>query len=306
MLRFKKAFNFWSLLVVLSLVVSGCGFGSLPSTKTKSSKIIYPDDGIYPVKSDDVLKVWSNSLPTKDANNDPIGVAWKEMTGVNVEFEQPMEGSSEALSLLVASDDLPDIIIANLHRQVGGVQKFVDDEVVISLNEHMQFAPHLKSYLDSNPDIDKMAKSDDGNYYMFPFIRGDEKLTVSSGPVIRRDLLKKGGMEVPETIDEWYAALSYFKSLGATAPLSYDLLYWEGQEAGMFIGAYGTRIGFYIEDGNVKYGVLDPSFKDAVANLHKWYKEGLLDKNIVKVSGLDTNIMNSDTAATALWRRILV
>ena len=59
--------------------------------------------------------------------------------------------------------------------------------------------------------MDKAVKTDEGNYYCFPGIYDGEYLLVYNGPVIRKDLLDKTGLERPETIDQWTEVLTYFK-----------------------------------------------------------------------------------------------
>lgn len=295
----RKTITLLILAAAAAAALSGCG--DYKELEQKSSKVEYSGSDVYPVKCDDTLKVWSSTLPGGDITQNPLGSIWQEETGVNVEFIQPMNGSEEALTILLASGDLPDILLTNLYNQPGGVKKYVDDEVIIPITDYMdKFAPNLKKYLDENKDIDKMSKSDDGEYFSFPFLRGDEKLTVSSGLAVRKDMLDKAGLDIPETIDEWHTVLQAFKSQGVSAPLSYDLLYWE-KYAGVFMGAYGTKADFYLKDGKVTYGYLEPEFKEGLKTLNQWYSEGLIDKNIVKIADKDANILNSVTGASCMW-----
>ena len=68
---------------------------------------------------------------------------------------------------------MPDIIEYKWINYAGGPQKAIDDGVIIALNDYMQYAPNLKKFLDEHPDIANMVKTDEGNYYCFPFLRGD-------------------------------------------------------------------------------------------------------------------------------------
>ena len=52
-----------------------------------------------------------------------------------------------------------------------------------------------------------MVKTDEGNYYCFPFIRGDDILSVFYGPQIRKDWLDECSLEIPTTISEWEIVL---------------------------------------------------------------------------------------------------
>ncbi len=155
--------------------------------------------------------------------------------------------------------------------------------------------------LDDDPNVRKQIICDDGKIYCYTNLAPEERAYTSSGIAIRKDLLDKAGLAVPETIDEWHTALTAFKQQGMDAPLSYDLMYWE-RYAGIFTGAYGVKANFYLDDnGKVHYGILEPEMKEAVSTLAQWYSEGLIDRNIVKVADLDANILNSQTGATCTW-----
>lgn len=45
----------------------------------------------------------------------------------------------------------------------------------------------------------------------------------------------------------------------------------------LFAGAFDVGIGYYIDDGKVKYGMLEPGFKDFLTLMNQWYREKLLD-----------------------------
>lgn len=279
-------------------LMASCGVGEMTN---KSSNITYAPDGVYPMKCNDSLTVWSNSFPG-DMETNTLGKEWQEKTGVNVEFIQPMNGSKEALSVMIASGDYPDIIVAGLYGEPGGVQKFADDDVIIPLDDKLkEFSPTYNKILEDDKDVKKQITCDDGHVYSYTNLAAGEEADATSGIAVRKDMLDKAGLDIPETIDEWHTALTAFKNQGAEAPLSYDLMYWE-RYAGVFTGAYGVKANFYLDDsGKVHYGILEPEMKEAVKTLAQWYKEGLIDKNIVKVADLDSNILNSQTAATCTW-----
>ena len=85
-----------------------------------------------------------------------------------------------------------------LNSYPGGPEKAIDDGVIIAPERyHRQYCPNLKKYLEENPDIDKMVKTDEGHYYAFPFIRGEAGLCYTVGGFIRQDWLDELGLEVP-------------------------------------------------------------------------------------------------------------
>ena len=105
------------------------------------------------------------------------------------EIHQPAAGQSkDALNILLASGDLPDMIEYNWFDFPGGPEKAIADGYILRLNDIIdKYAPHYKKYLEEHPEIDKMLKTDNGSYYTFPFLRGDPLLQVYQGPIVRAD-----------------------------------------------------------------------------------------------------------------------
>lgn len=205
--------------------------------------------------------------------------ALEKATGVKVDYKHPAIGQgAEQFNLLLASGDLPDIIEYGWFEFPGGPGKAIKDGYIVALNDYIdEYAPNLKKYLEEHPEVDKMIKTDEGEYYCFPFIRGDEKLLLSAGPIVRVDLLEKLGIENPVTYDDWYNMLKKFKEAGVEIPLSFNAT--NTNEINSLLGMFGAASSYYIENGTVKFGPLEKEFKNTLMMLNKWYSEGLYDKN---------------------------
>lgn len=204
----------------------------------------------------------------------------EKRTGVHIEFIHPPEGNeNENLNILLASGELPDIIENNWAAFSGGPERALQDGYIIPLNEVMKKdAPNISKILKENSEWDRMVKTDDGRYYAFPFLRSSEELVVFFGLVLRKDWLEDLHLDIPTTIDDWYTTLKAFKEKkGATTPLTFEKQYELNGKYGTFSGAYGVKKGFYVEDGRVVYGAIQPGFKSHLETLKKWYSEGLLD-----------------------------
>lgn len=264
----------------------------------------------YPIKTDKTLTYWAeingNTVGIKSALGDmPFFQEWQKKTGVPLKFSSPVVNQAkEGLNVLLASGELPDMIEYNWLDFPGGPEKAIKDGYILKLNDLIdKNAPNLKKYLKEHPDVDKMVKTDNGNYFAFPFIRGDEYLKVFQGPIVRKDWLDELGLPVPTTIDEWYTVLKAFKEKkGAAAPLSFFSVPRPLEQIynGAFIGAFGINRLFYSDNGQIKFGPAQPEYKEFLATFRKWYAEGLIDKNIATVDSktLDANLASNATGAT--------
>ncbi|MDF2815024.1 MAG: extracellular solute-binding protein family 1 [Paenibacillus sp.] len=264
----------------------------------------------YPMKTTTTLSFWQemtgNLTGVKSSQNDvPFYQEWQKVTGVPIKYiTAPPNQGKEVLNVMLASGDLPDMIDYNFHGFPGGPEKAIKDGYILRLNDVIdKYAPNLKKYLKENPEIDKMAKTDNGSYYAFPFFRGDPSLMVFQGPIIRKDWLDELGLPIPITIDDWYTTLKAFKEKkGATAPASFVGLPRPLNEFsnGAFVGAFGVNRNFYKEDGKIKFGPMEAGYKEFLATFRKWYAEGLIDKNLATadVKVLDANFVSGATGAT--------
>jgi len=210
----------------------------------------------------------------------PVYSELQKRLGINLDFIHPAVGQeSEQFNLMIASNALPDIIVANFVEYNGGPEKAMADNIIVPLNDLIRrYAPNLRKLLRENKEIDKLVKTDSGRYYSFPSVRPDESTLVYLGPVMRKDWLDEAGLHIPETIDEWTVTLKAFKeNNGAVAPLivMLDDIRWNN----VLIGSFGIGRDFYVDDNGktVKYGPYEQKYKDFLITINSWYKDGLID-----------------------------
>src|SRR5690606_11927861 len=80
-----------------------------------------------------------------------------------------------------------------------------------------------------------------------------------------------------------------------------DEVPFEGTGLDMFTPAFGIRRTYYLdpETQKVKYGPIEPEFKEYLATLNKWYTEGLIGKNSITTDSKRTdNNITSDIAGS--------
>ena len=285
------------LISAICIAAGCCSCGK----NAKKTSYINPDmptgEVSYPIQTDEKLTYWvrlPNALSTSVTNfaETEFAKEYMKRTGINVEYSHPAQGmESEAINLLLASGELPDIIEYNWLSLNPDLS--IEKDNIYALNDIIDnYSPNLKKWLSEHPDINKQVMTDNGNYYVYPFIRNDDKLQSTSGFMIRGDWLRELGLEAPETIDEWRTVLTAFRDKkGATSPFS-------GMPTN-FMGAFGIYSDFYIDNGKVHYGYYEPALRDYIIEMNKWYNEGLLDKNFAVIDGNQSNsdILNNRVGA---------
>ena len=294
---FKKVM-LCGLIVSMLLSSSGCGGGNNDKEYDKGSGEMPKTLTIFSGLGSYALKAGA-----KD-NNDLLPYQlMEELTGCHVEWIHPaVGGMEEKFNLMIASGNLPDMIVYYWREVSGGAKMYADDDIILPLSGMIkENMPNLSTFNEANPAIAKQYYDDSGEVYSIPFIRKDSELKVFQGPQIRKDWLDKLGLEMPKTPDELYDVLKAFKTRdpngnGIADEIPMSGVKFEGtpQAISNLMWQFGTANGFYIEDGKVKYGVMEDKFATALSYITKLYSEGLIDHDylINDRDKMDNKFMN--------------
>ncbi|MDR0406278.1 MAG: extracellular solute-binding protein [Clostridiales bacterium] len=276
------------IAVLLMLAgLAGCGGGGKNNVAEIDFEVT--TDGSYPVDTDKTLTYWvqlheSVAPNFQSLNETRFGEELIAQTGINVQFiHPPVTQVTEKFNLLIASRDYPDIIEWGWYGFTGGPHMAIEDKIILPLNSVIEkAAPNLRAYLEAHPAVTKDVSTDEGEVYSFPFVRENDYLNTYYGPMFRKDFLDRAGLDVPETVEEWEAALYAFRDMGVEIPLMTMLDNNRLKMSSPFLGAYGVMGDFYVENAKVKFGPYEEEpFSKFITLMTKWYKDGVLDPNFV-------------------------
>lgn len=233
-------------------------------------------------------------------NNMPFNPEWKvwqeiaNKTNISLEgvISQSNANEEEAFNLMLSSGELADIIS---YKNVSDLEKLGRDGGLIALNDLIkEHAPNLQKALDENPKLSQGATSLDGNIYFIPKF---SSLLSAEFWWIRQDWLDKLDLEVPTTVDELYTVLTAFRNedpngngLKDEIPLLDRAGYKFPDE---YLYLWDTSTNFYVKDGEIIYEPLEEDFALGVKSLAKWYKEGLIDPEILTRGAKSRDILYS-------------
>lgn len=324
---FRKPVAVLAAMATVASLLAGCGSktGGTSSTGGETKETSKAAEGSsnanaggevsYPLADGGELTYWLQLNTNASANftnlgETELGKALQEQTGITIKFQHPAAGADQAkeqFNLIVADGNLPDIMEWQWVKMYpGGPEKAIKDGVIIPLNDIIdQYCPNLKKYLTENPDVDKMIKTDDGNYFAFPFIRGEDKLRYTVGGFIRKDWLDELGLEVPTTVDEWHTVLTALKEKkGTEAPISFDWANFKQSNPIAFaykVGAANSTWFILDDGGKVAFAPAQAEYKDYLMTMNQWYQEGLIDKDIATLNGDQvTAKMTSDKSGASV------
>jgi putative aldouronate transport system substrate-binding protein len=248
----------------------------------------------------------ARTAATRASHNDVPGYQLAmEWTGVNIDYWHPPAGqAAEQFNLMLVSGDLADIIVWGWKNIPGGPQKAIDDGAIIPLNDLVsEYAPNIAEFLNTYPHIAQMVVTDDGVLYSVPFLRpalrpGDDWQRYSVSPQLRLDWLEELGLELPTTIAEWESVLEAFKQ---HKPEAYPFVADQVNGVRWFTGAFGINLDFYHVDGEVKYGAIQPEYKEYLTTMNRWYKKGLLDPDFMSTDYQRLRTLVLEERAGSYW-----
>ena len=253
--------------------------------------------------SDQILNASDNGATYGDVN-----FLWgitMEKTGVKITFECPSTTTAaEKFPLAIASGHYPDIMVNTYTYYAGGLAKALEDEVIADLTENVNNnMPNYVHWLNMTPANLKEGKLDDGTFAMIYSITMQVQ-PAFVGPMIRTDWLNDAGLDAPVTIDDWYNMLCVFRDNYSTGePLDFSNGY---DMSAAFTGAFDVWLpasnnlnGFYIQkDGIVEPSINNNDYREYLETMHKWYSEGLIDKDFVSAVMFDmSRIIGGETGA---------
>lgn len=276
----KKTMSFFSLLLVfVMLFATACGSGNNnASTETPPSG----EEGAGETNQDDPITLTLFDKNTGDAFTNPVSLEITERTGIFVEIQQPTGNPDEKLNLMLASGDLPDIVL--IDRREATMNKYIDSGALLPLNDLInEYAPNIvEQYGDV---LAKSVYEDGNNYYLNNWYGLDPDPNWSVA--MRMDLLIEYGLGDRAmagdsfTQDEFVDFLRWFKetypgdNANPALPLTGDASYWPSL-IGTFQAMYGMK-NYYENGDRIEFIVRHPKYLEMLKFANMLVNEGLMD-----------------------------
>lgn len=227
-------------------------------------------------------------FPKGDSLEDNIWYReYQNNMGVNIKHEwiAPQNEYTNRLNIVIASGDLPDIVVECTLSQLRTI---VDAGLATDLTEVFETyaTDRTKELMYGDGGYAMQSASVDGKLYALPYVN-----SVCYDPSLlwmRQDWLDNLGLEAPKTLEDVIAVAQAFieqdpdgNGQDDTGGLAFSNMLFDGTTSLTgFFNAYHAYPQTWIEqeDGTLIYGSLLPEMKNALERLAKMYQDGLIDR----------------------------
>jgi putative aldouronate transport system substrate-binding protein len=221
-----------------------------------------------------------NEIAYSPNENDVYGQI-SACTGIPVEFSFQPSSDYEIFiqTSVIYAQDMPDLIWGISDDLLQEID-FVDD-ILVELSTYIEkSAPNYLSWLKDDERLRLDAATNDHKIYSFHMISEQEYGLSAFGPIIRKDLLEQLEYDVPQTYDDWDTILhETYGQVSQPLVLPQEAIFtgnYLSSGFGISLAFDGYGNGFYVEDNEVKFGMMEDSFCDFVSLLDNWYKENII------------------------------
>ncbi len=272
------------LCSAMLLTVTACG-GNSAQTSSGASETASGSTGENGGGSETYTTITAfcaNTASMPMTNDITVVKALSEKTKTNFDFTvSPTTGTEEKFNLMMASGDIPDMVIYVQDPILKYTKAFAPLNDLIQEN-----CPNYAALMEEHPFLKKDITAVDGNIYT---IQSLASLKFANCVIVRKDWLDKLNLEVPKTLEDYYNVLKAFKTGDPNGngeqdeiPLITSVARRADAESpglSMFDACWGIDEDFYLSDdgSQILFGATDPRMKEALTYLNRLYSEGLID-----------------------------
>lgn len=221
------------------------------------------------------MDIWGTDAASKTVTKE---------TGINLKIEKPAADDAQRISMLISSDDLPDLII--MDKNNAAWEQMIIGKQLSKMNELIdEYAPALKTAMD--PTILANNQYTDGNVYRIPnFIETPNYKSMAqkynglvganqSTLLIRQDYLAEIGNPVIKNKEEFTDAITKLKALHPDKIGFYAGSLKEGPKE---MNHHFGIAPYYLDGNTLKHNIDDPKTKELLMWMYDLSSKGLLTK----------------------------
>ena len=209
--------------------------------------------------------------------DDPVAKELEARTGVKIQLEAPTGDPGEKLSLMLAGQNYPDIVLMDRGSDI--VNQYIEAGALVNLSDYLDQMPNVVAMYGDT--LNKTRYADGNNYYLSNWYGYDPDPV--NGFICRYDyMIEAVGQERADSAEPftWSEMLAILKTFKENHPDSANPVVMSGPSNAVINGTFAgmNRVyPYYAHDGKLELAVKDPDFINAIHQMNELYREGLLD-----------------------------
>jgi len=252
-------------------------------------------------------------------NDSPAMQELEKRLGFEIDFQHPVDTSTDKVSLMIQSGELPDVLFVSTYFYGGWAKSQLKeaayDGTFLKLDDLIkEKAPNIQKFLDENPLAERTIRmyNEDGGIYAIPQVYSDNTYNYYDGYFVRKDWLEKVEIEDRlkdpaniRTIKDWETVLTAFVEQDPNGNGEKD-------EVGFSTFAYMSKFVFmpafdvfnwnyYLnpDTNEITHGAVEPGMKEFITTISKWREKGLVNMDYATTTQetLDDLVMNNKLGA---------
>ena len=282
----RKVISVFAVLVCICLALSGCGGNS--NTPAQSSVKVSGVNEFPITEEKTTLEIFVSDPATfmADIEENAFTKWYEEKTNVHLEFDKVKGDVRQAINLKIASGDYSDIFYGFCLARSEQVS-YYNQGVFIDMTDLVEnHTYYIKNMLEKRPDIKAKMLHTDNKILGIRNIYEDYAQEYPYVMWVYEPWLKKLGLELPKTTEEFYEMLKAFKEkdpngngIADEVPLACRNMWGNATSFETFLVnpfIFNAKYGVYNEDGKAVFMWNKPEFKEAIRYMKRLYQEGLI------------------------------
>lgn len=219
----------------------------------------------------------------------------EKATNIKVKWlDWPQSQQKEKRNLAFASGDLPDAFYGSWSLDKADVVKYGAEGILLRLNDYLNedYMPNFTRVLKGRPELMRELSTPQGDVYALPTLDENSLPLTNDTLLINKEWLDKVGMEMPETIDDFFLVLMALKEAGDLngngkddeVPLTFKF----GENnlnmglsslmgyTGVVSNSAHTRMA--MKDGKPVFAPATDEYKEYMVFMNKLFANGLIDR----------------------------
>jgi putative aldouronate transport system substrate-binding protein len=243
--------------------------------------------------------------PMTDYNDSYARQEYEKMSNVSITWQSPSSvDATTSFNLMIASGDYTDFIISNSSYYTGGIDKYIQDDIILDLTPYVEHFPNYMRQRTVNDDALYATITNEGRIGFLQDLAVDLQGSFL-GFAVRADRAEALGVDYTSLVT--YADYESFLEKTRDAYGDVGVTFYtmtglpNGIERNLMVG-YGINTGtngFFSIDDTMNFTYTSENYRSYLEMVARWYNKGILNQNFTSVDRDDITLQTTGKSSVS-------